>query len=142
MEQIIELAIAKLEEELKETPQAEVFAVYLKNKCQTDLTLAENINKTDKTLSGLINHIQTEAKKRASHSFAMVDSDTVFKWAENYYGKEKPEINKSDVDAASDAIAKGASTSITDKPHVRKPKEKKKDENTDTGQISLLDLLL
>jgi len=139
MDQIIEQAIKKLEEELKKTPQAKVFEVYLKNKCQTDLTLVENIVKEGKTLSDLINHIQSKAKKKASGNFAVVEDSAVFKWVENYYGKEKPEINQSDVEAAAEAIAKGASNTITAKPQIKK--EKKKEHKPDTDQISLFDFI-
>lgn len=142
----IEDVIKKLDEEVKSIPKGEVFAEYLKSKCQDDEKLAENIIKEDKTLKGAIDFVTSQAKTKASNGFFMADDETVFKWVENYYGNENAVIEKKDVAAAAQMVKKGASTSITETPEKpqKKPKEEKKhkeEKKPDNGQMSLLDMM-
>lgn len=134
---IIQEAINKLNKESNETPATKVFAEYLKSKTQSDINLAGNIIKQDKSLKNMLEYIKENAKKKAANGFACIEDSTVFKWTENYFGIEKPEVNESDIEAAAKAVSDGASTVIKEKP--KKPKKDKV--NVDENQISLLDML-
>lgn len=138
MEIIIEEALKKLNKESDETPAAKVFTEYLKVKIKSDLNLAQNIIKPDKTIIGMLDYIKDNAQKKAVSGFACVEGSTVFKWTENYFGVDKPEVKESDIEAAAHSISTGAATTIiSDKP--KKPK--KETINEPDNQISLLDML-
>lgn len=142
MELIIKEAIEKLDKESDATPAAKVFVEYLKAKIVSDLTLAQNIMKTDKTLKGMLEYIKNNAKKKAVSGFACVEDSTVFKWTENYFGIETPLINDDDIEVAAEAVSSGATTTIKDiKEKPEKPKKAKKMTEDNDNQISLLDML-
>lgn len=142
MELIIKEAIEKLDKESDATPAAKVFAEYLKAKIVSDLTLAQNIMKTDKTLKGMLEYIKSNARKKAVSGFACIEDITVFQWTENYFGIETPVINDDDVEVAAEAVSRGATTTIKEKPEKsEKPKKAKKATEDNDNQISLLDML-
>jgi hypothetical protein len=63
---------------------------YLSRRCDEDSGLAEDMK--DRTWKGCNEYIRYYAKKEAVSGMAMVDSDTVFEWIEDYCrGKEIPQ---------------------------------------------------
>lgn len=133
MGEIIKKAIEKLDNESNEMPAAKVFAEYLKNKIVSDIGLAQNIIKPDKSLKDMLEFVKSNAKKKAVNGVACIEDSTVFKWTENYFGIEKPVINDDDIDAATEAVSYTAK-------EKRISKVKKATEDND-NQISMLDML-
>lgn len=127
---------AKLEEELKKAATAKVIADYLKCKCESDELLATGILDKGKTLLGCMEFVKGKAKERAKSGFCMVEDTLVFKWVEQFYGKEKPKITQDDLKAADASVKNGATVKFSD---IQKKEKKTKEME---GQLDLFGMMM
>lgn len=135
MEDIMKQAVEKLESEAKNSSkQAYVLQIstFLIQRCQGDIEFSKSILQEGKDLKGCLDSIINRAKKVKQGNVAVVDSDTVFKWATGYYtGKS--------VKKAMVSTNHQTETTIDSTPKAIEPKPKKKKEVE--GQMDLFSLM-
>lgn len=81
----------RLEEMLKEQQDTALLKVvdYLKNLKDIDDNIFLN---EEKTLKGLWDYIKSKAKKQAINNVAIIEKNTVYKWAFAYFEKSNEEL--------------------------------------------------
>lgn len=112
------IANEKLNEEMavEHTPSEDTLHNYICDVMSSDSKLVEGVLKNDRTIKGSMDYCGSKAYESAkSGNVAMVDSDTVFGWAVEYFKLEK-------VETAS--IPYTTHTSVQSEQSKRKEKEK------------------
>lgn len=140
-----ESAKKKLEKELKDDKDksfAEPVIGYLLERCAEDEGLAQDVAQDHKTWKKCIDYIYEQAQKQAVKKQAVVRSDVVYEWAEDYYHKddkaeeeekakkeaEKKEKRKKEERKRARAEKKETGKEKNDKESVPKKKENKPEE--------------
>ncbi len=90
-EKMKQAAKEKLEKEMREAADkkiAEPIIEYLLKRCTGDEGLAGDVLQKHKTWQKCSDYIYNQAKKHAKENCAIIRSDVVFEWAEDYYHKD------------------------------------------------------
>lgn len=87
MSELTNKAIAKITDEAMKinTPTAIGIEEHLTQLCKTDECASKLLNES-KTLKDCIQHCTAKARPQAKGNVAMITSDEVYKWVNEYYG--------------------------------------------------------
>ena len=111
-------------DKLKETYK-KMIAKHLAERCQTDVYLAEAINKPGKTLDGVIEYVKSQARKKAVGNVACIPDEEVYEWAVHYILEDSIDMEaKTEKKAAEKKPVKEAPVMATPKKAPEKKKEK------------------
>lgn len=85
---MLQEAIAKVEKEITDAgnQQTKVIGRYVIDKLLKSEDAAEKVMNEKKTLKGCMDSIKAKAKERAVNQMAMIEDETVYGWAREYYG--------------------------------------------------------
>ncbi|EOS47320.1 hypothetical protein C809_02196 [Lachnospiraceae bacterium MD335] len=155
-----QMAKEKLEKELKADKDktfAEPVIGYLLKRCEDDLGLAQDVIQEHKTWEKCLDYIYCNAEKQAIHKKAVVRSDIVYEWAEDYYrkddkveeerkAKEAERLRKERIERAKKVKSmQNNSKAVTPKEKSNEaatPKEKPKRNNMEIeGQLDMFSLM-
>lgn len=151
----MEKAINKLESWIKDgDTYTKVICKAIIERIKQSPALAEDVIKNNGTAKDMMAYIKNKAKPKAVGGCAMVDNETVFEWAEDFFrGKvtkhtAKAEVDDDDQEVVVEEVAeekpakpkKEAKPKEEKKPAAKKEK-KKKEESTDFEQLSLFDFM-
>lgn len=154
----MEKAINKLESWCKDgDAYVRVIAKAIIERIKQSPALAEDVIKNNGTAKDMMAYIKSKAKPRAVGGCAMVDDETVFEWAEDFFrGKVSKRQAKAEADDDDQEVVVEEVTEEMPKKEVKpkkesKPKEekkpaakkekKKKEESADFEQLSLFDFM-
>ncbi len=157
---IKQIAKEKLEKEMNSDEDktfAEPVIGYLLKRCEDDLGLAQDVIQEHKTWEKCLDYIYCNAEKQAIHKKAVVRSDIVYEWAEDYYrkddkveeerkAKEAERLRKERIERAKKVKSmQNNSKAVTPKEKSKeaaKPKEEPKRNNREIdGQLDMFSLM-
>ena len=151
----MEKAINKLESWIKDgDTYTKVICKAIIERIKQSPALAEDVINNNGTAKDMMAYIKSKAMPKAVGGCAMVDDETVFEWAEDFFrGKvskkqEKVETDDDDQEAVVEEVAeeKPAKSKKESKPKeekkpAAKKEKKKKEESADFEQLSLFDFM-
>ncbi len=154
-----QMAKEKLEKELKADKDktfAEPVIGYLLKRCEDDLGLAQDVIQEHKTWKKCLEYIYNNAQKQAANNKAVVRSDIIYEWSEDYYhsddkaeeekrakeAKEAEKRRKDRIEKAGKAKLKQNNSEAATPKEAAKPKEEPKRNNREIdGQLDMFSLM-
>ncbi len=143
-----ERAVGKLQEEIKKAkqPNANLVIEHLIKRIGEDEGLAEDVMQEHKTWDRCWEYIVKQAKTRATKtsggSCAMVDNETVYEWAEDYYRRDdkaeaaKEEAQKKAAEARRNARISKATSKVEDSSAKKESAKKGHSEPVENESVS------
>ena len=107
---------------------------YLRERCKTDIYLAEACKKENKSIDDCIKYITEQARKNAENNVAVISDAEVFEWAVHYILEDSLNCESGKTDKKSEE--KPAEKSV-ESPEKEKPVSVKKSKKTIAEEAQL-----